>query len=363
VKASSSILLDPTLRSNDEVEFEQDLKASVVGQEEAVTKVARCVQKHMSGLVAPHRPICNLLLLGPTGTGKTRLVEAVSEKLFGADADIIKIDCSEFQASHDISKIVGAPPGYVGHNDKNTKPLIDQEILDKHIVDGKKLAIVLFDEIEKANLSLWNLLLGITDKARLTTGSGNVLDFTNSMIFMTSNLGSASMAKQAEGGMGFGMGAGRTSNKQLASAAIEAARRNFSPEFMNRLDDTIVFHTLLPAHLLQILRIELLKVQRRIIASSNHIKFVFHCDSSAEAFLIKTGFHARDNARHLKRAIETWVVDPLSSLILSGQLETGDTVILSHLNDKLNFAKIPAEIIASHPVAEWEDLRPACATE
>src|SRR5487761_1130739 len=195
------IMLDPTRRSSEVQQFEDDLRHKVVGQERAVKQLARAYQIYRAGIAAPGRPLANLLLLGPTGSGKTRLVEAAAEVLFGDERAVLKVDCAEFQHSHEISKLIGSPPGYLGH--RETHPLINQESLDQYHTDTLKLSLVLFDEIEKASDSLWQLLLGILDKAALTLGDNRRVDFSRCMIFMTSNLGSQEMAKLVEGGLGF----------------------------------------------------------------------------------------------------------------------------------------------------------------
>ncbi|MGH7867845.1 MAG: AAA family ATPase, partial [Candidatus Dormibacteraceae bacterium] len=173
-------ILDPTLRSPEVRDFESALRKRVVGQDRAIRQLARVYQVYQAGLGAPGRPIVNLLLLGPTGSGKTRLVEAAAEVLFGSSKAVLKIDCAEFQHSHEIAKIIGSPPGYLGH--RETQPLITQETLEEHCTDNVKLSLVLFDEIEKASDALWQLLLGILDKATLTLGDNRHVDFSRAMI-------------------------------------------------------------------------------------------------------------------------------------------------------------------------------------
>src|ERR1039457_6808193 len=187
MKTVLNAVLDPTRRSNESREFENALRRKIVGQEPAIEKVAEIYQMFLAGLNPPGRPVGNLLFLGPTGSGKTRVVEAVAESLFGDPKALIKIDCAEFQHSHEIAKLIGSPPGYLGH--RETHPLLSQEVLQQHYTDKMKLSFVLFDEIEKASDSLWNLLLGILDKGVLTLGDNRKVDFSRAMIFMTSNLG------------------------------------------------------------------------------------------------------------------------------------------------------------------------------
>src|SRR5438132_6051130 len=193
--------LDPTRRSSDAQDFETAIRRKIVGQDPAVEKVVEIYQMFLAGLNAPGRPVGNLLFLGPTGSGKTRVVEAMAEALFGDPRAVIKIDCAEFQHSHEIAKLIGSPPGYLGH--RETHPLLTQEVLNQHHTDRMKLSFVLFDEIEKASDSLWNLLLGILDKATLTLGDNRRVDFSRSMIFLTSNLGAAAMSSILRPNLGF----------------------------------------------------------------------------------------------------------------------------------------------------------------
>jgi ATP-dependent Clp protease ATP-binding subunit ClpB len=242
--------LDPTLQSPGVRDFENALRQRVVGQDRAVRRLARVFQVYQSGLSAPGRPIVNLLLLGPTGSGKTRLVEAAAEALFGNARAMVKIDCAEFQHSHEIAKLIGSPPGYLGH--RETQPMITQDVLEQHYTERAKVSLVLFDEIEKASDALWQLLLGILDKATLTLGDNRRVDFSRSLVFLTSNLGSHEMSKLMSGGLGYNSGAredGEELDQKIYRTAMEAARRKFSPEFMNRIDKVIVFRTLKREHL------------------------------------------------------------------------------------------------------------------
>jgi ATP-dependent Clp protease ATP-binding subunit ClpB len=323
------LILDPNRRSSEVLSFEESLRRKVVGQDRAVRQLARVYQVFRAGFSAPGRPLSNLLLLGPTGSGKTRLVEAAAETLLGNERAVLKIDCAEFQHSHEISKLIGSPPGYLGH--RETHPLITQESLDQFHTEMHKLSLVLFDEIEKASDSLWQLLLGILDKATLTLGDNQRVDFSRCMIFMTSNLGSHEITKLMEGGLGF-TGAQKELDSELDQriyrTASEAARRKFTPEFMNRIDKIIVFRNLQREHLEKILDIELERVQDRIMRSAREKQFVFQCTEAARNFLLEEGTDAKFGARHLKRAIERHVVFPLSNLIATYQIQTGDLVTI-----------------------------------
>jgi ATP-dependent Clp protease ATP-binding subunit ClpB len=319
--------LDPTLHSPEVKDFERALMKRVVGQDRAIRRLARIYQVYKAGLAVAGRPLANLLFLGPTGSGKTRLVEAAGEVLFGSIHPILKIDCAEFQHSHEIAKLIGSPPGYLGH--RETQPLITQEALEAHYTEKLRLSFVLFDEIEKASDALWHLLLGILDKATLTLGDNRRVDFSHSIIFMTSNLGSHEVSKLMRGGMGFSAES-RADDEELDHkiyrVAVEAARRKFSPEFMNRIDKVIVFRSLRKEHLEKILDIELSKVQERIIAAAPGNQFVFKCTRSARDLLLREGTDPKSGARHLKRAIERHLVFPLSNLMATKQVCLGDVV-------------------------------------
>lgn len=195
---SERILLDPTIKSFEAQEFENKLFSKVVGQDRAVRKMANLYQVYLSGMASAGRPIGNLLFLGPTGSGKTRVVEAAAEILFGDSKAVLKIDCAEFQHSHEIAQLIGSPPGYLGH--RETPPLLTQEAVDQYHTDKLKLTLLLFDEIEKANDALWQLLLGILDKATLTLGDNRRVDMSRAIVFMTSNLGAAEMSEFISGG-------------------------------------------------------------------------------------------------------------------------------------------------------------------
>jgi len=335
-------ILDPTQNSPEVREFENALRRRVIGQERAVRRLARVYQVYQAGLSTPGRPVVNLLFLGPTGSGKTRLVEAAAEVLFGNARAVVKVDCGEFQHSHEIAKLIGSPPGYLGH--RETQPLITQEVLEQYHTEKLKLSLVLFDEIEKASDALWQLLLGILDKGTLTLGDNRRVDFSRTLIFLTSNLGSHQVMSLMAGGLGF---SARTAeddedlDQKIYRAAQEAARRKFSPEFMNRIDKVIVFRALNREHLEQILDIELERVQERIISATGANQFVFRCTAAARDYLLQEGTDMKFGARHLKRAIERHLVFPLSNLLATKQIQLGDLVTIDYdsLLEKLIFVK------------------------
>jgi ATP-dependent Clp protease ATP-binding subunit ClpB len=348
-------ILNPDLRSPEVRDFETALRKRVVGQDRAVRQLSRVYQVHLAGLGAPGRPIVNLLLLGPTGSGKTRLVEAAAEVLFGKANAVLKVDCAEFQHSHEIAKLIGSPPGYLGH--RETQPMITQDLLEEHFTEKARLALVLFDEIEKASDALWQLLLGILDKGTLTLGDNRRVDFSKAMIFLTSNLGSLEVAKLMTGGMGFSGNREEDHtvlDQKIYRVASEAARRKFSPEFMNRIDKVIVFRTLQPQHLHKILDIELDKVRQRVMSAAGDRQFVLECTDSARDFLLREGTDAQFGARHLRRAIERHLVFPLSNLIATGQIGLGDLVTVKYDTeiDRLTFLKEEQGALVTAPEHE-----------
>jgi ATP-dependent Clp protease ATP-binding subunit ClpA len=327
--------LDPQKRGSTSRHFEEELRQRVVGQDEAVQALVDLYQVFSAGLHSPGRPVGNLLFLGSTGSGKTRTVEAAAEILFGDSRALIKVDCAEFQHSHEIAKLVGSPPGYLGH--RETHPLITQEALAASHRDGLKLSFLLFDEIEKASDALWQLLLGMLDKATLTLGDNRRVDLSQTVIFLTSNLGGSQIADLMHGGMGFIQPKDKATTglyEKVESTAVEAARRKFSPEFMNRLDKVVVFHPLRKEQLEQILEIELAKVQQRVMDAASR-RFRFRVTPAAREFLLREGTDLKYGARHLKRAIECYVVNPLARLVATDQVNTEDILLIDrHPVDK-----------------------------
>lgn len=341
MRTGINAVLDPTRRSGDATEFDAALRRRIVGQDLAIDKVVEIYQMFLAGLNPPGRPVGNLLFLGPTGSGKTRVVEALAEALFGDPRALIKIDCAEFQHSHEIAKLIGSPPGYLGH--RETHPLLTQEALNQWHTDKLKLSILLFDEIEKASDALWQLLLGILDKATLTLGDNRRVDLSQCLIVMTSNLGAAEMSDLVGGGMGFGPKTPFVDTKldeKMTRTAQEAARRKFSPEFMNRIDKVVVFKTLRPEHLEQIIEIELGMVQQRILQATGNHQFVFSCTPPVKKFLLNEGTDPKYGARHLKRAIERHIVFPLANLVATSQVKLGDFVRIDiEADGRMQFVK------------------------
>jgi ATP-dependent Clp protease ATP-binding subunit ClpB len=345
-QVANNFFLDPRVKCAQAQEFDQQLSALIIGQENAVSSMGSLYQLFLAGMNQTNKPVGALLFLGPTGSGKTRVVEAAADILFGDPNAVIKVNCAEFQHSHEIAKLIGSPPGYLGH--RETSPLLTQENLDRFHTENIKLSLILFDEIEKASDSLWKLLLGILDKATLTLGDNRRVDFSRSLIIMTSNLGAREMSELMEGRIGFAA-AQQLNNldksqidldEKIQRTAVQAASRNFSPEFMNRIDKLVVFRSLNQEHLRQILDLELRALQRRIMRSAR-TTFLFRCSDSVKELLLREGMDSRYGARHLKRSIERLLVMPMSNLVASGQIRFGDSidVDLDHNGSDISFAR------------------------
>jgi ATP-dependent Clp protease ATP-binding subunit ClpB len=335
-------LLDASKTGTKAKDLETQLHRLVIGQEEAIHEIVNTYQTYLAGLSPEGRPIGNFLFLGPTGTGKTRAVEATAEALLGNPRAVIKIDCGEFQHSHEIAKLIGSPPGYLGH--RETHPMLAQEVLNQYQTDSVKLSFVLFDEIEKASDALWNLLLGILDKATLTLGDNRKVDFSNALIFMTSNIGATEMSSLVSPKLGFhvstpddGNGA-PTLPAKLARTGVEAARRKFTPEFLNRLDRIVVFKALGNEELNRIIDIELELVQQRVQSAAGGKPFFINVTGNARKFLLTQGIDLRYGARPLKRAIERLLVQPLSNLMATDQIQRHDRIRITHSGESPSLA-------------------------
>lgn len=359
-----NVPLDPTRTGRDAEVLEGSLRRMIVGQDEAIQQIVNIYQMHLTGMSPSGRPVGNFLFLGPTGSGKTRIVEATAEALVRNPRAVIKIDCAEFQHSHEIAKLIGSPPGYLGH--RETHPLLSQEVLNQYHSETCKLSFVLFDEIEKASDALWNLLLGVLDKGTLTLGDNRKVDFSRAMIFMTSNLGATEMAALVNPRLGFnapecarqsqnGTVDEKLSGKMMRSG-VEAARRKFTPEFINRLDKIVTFKPLGTCELRRILDIELNLVQQRIFNTSPDRSFVFKASDPAKEFLLQEGTDLKYGARHLKRAIERLLVQPMSNLIATDQVRGGDCVNVDFdvVSNALTFVK-EAEGLPVHAMADLVD--------
>ena len=356
MRAAVKQQLNPSIRSSETRDFQHALKAKIVGQEEGVQALVDLYQVFCAGLNSPGRPVGNLLFLGPTGSGKTRIVEAAAEILFGDPRAVIKVDCAEFQHSHEIAKLIGSPPGYLGH--RETHPLITQEGLAASHTDKLKLSFLLFDEIEKASDSLWQLLLGMLDKATLTLGDNRRVDLSQTVIFMTSNLGGGEITELMGGGYGFIKSGDKPKDNldvKVERTAVEAARRKFSPEFMNRLDKIVVFHPLQRKQLEEVLDIELTMVQQRVLETAKG-QFLFRVTEQGRDFLLEEGTDQRYGARHLKRAIERHVVYPMANLLATEQVHFGDLICIDRDRDEMNLSFVREGENVAMPVRRAEPL-------
>lgn len=317
----------------------QALATKVVGQDKATQALVDILDSFLAGMCDPRRPAGNALFLGPTGTGKTHVVESFAESLFGNSQACLRIDCSEFQHSHEIAKLIGSPPGYLGHNE--THPIFTEERLAKFHTEHLKLSIVLFDEIEKASDNLWNLLLGILDNATVTTGTNKVVDFRKTIIVMTSNVGAKQMGDR---GLGFAEQPVAENAQRLEEIATSAAKSKFSPEFMNRIENLITFQPLTPEQIEKILDIELKKLERRLylgdfIKGGIDERFSFSLSKAARAKLIDEGYNPTYGARHLRRTIQRRLQRPLAKLVASNQISNKDVVnICDNGGDDFDFS-------------------------
>lgn len=333
-------ILDPLLKK---------MSTRLVGQEDAARVLVDMVAVHLSGFGAPGRPAGNALFLGPTGSGKTHAVEVLCEGLVGDPKGMVKIDCAEFQHSHEIAKLVGSPPGYLGH--RETPPLLTQKRIDGLQKDGMPLSVVLFDEIEKASDALWQLLLGVLDKATLTLGDNNVTNFEKVLVIMTSNLGAKQMQNKR-----FGFTQGDTvelvDDSRLDDIAKQAAKKHFTAEFMNRLDHVVTFKTLTKEQISQIMKIELGIIQQMFWTKA---KFLYQLTPAAKYTILEEGYSQEYGARDLKRSIERRVRLPLAGLVSSGQVAPGDAVVIDQISPTDEQFEFSIQALASTDI-KFKDL-------
>ena len=314
------------LESERLLNLENILHKRVVGQNEAVRAIARAVRRARVGIKDPNRPIGSFIFLGPTGVGKTELSKALAEAIFGDENSIIRVDMSEYMESHSVAKLIGSPPGYVGHEDGGQLT---------EAVRRKPYSIVLLDEIEKAHPDLFNVLLQIMEDGRLTDSKGKVVNFKNTIIIMTSNVGSHQIKKQKSIGFNNASANGETEYEKMKENILEELKRKFKPEFLNRLDDTIVFHKLSDEDLDKIMDLMLASIRKRL--EDREIYLSFEVDS--KKFLLNKGIDLDYGARPLRRLIIKEVEDRLSEEILQGNIKIGDKIMVSELENKLVFSK------------------------
>jgi CheY-like chemotaxis protein len=307
--------------------FADLLTRKLVGQTAALESIAPYVQMHMAGLSPPDRPVGVFLLVGPTGTGKTRTVEVLAEVLHGSPKSFLKIDCGEFQSDHEVAKLIGAPPGYLGH--RETKPLLTQERLNSVTSSGSDLSLVLFDEIEKAAPSLTVLLLGVLDRATLNLGDNTVVSFERSMIFLTTNLGAREMGRELRPEVGFAPGERPAANDmrgRLEAIGVGAVRRRFSPEFVNRIDAVVTYLPLDAAAVARILDQHIDELQRHVYTRLGDRSFAIEVSQAARDVLVNRGVSPEYGARELKRTVHRLLTQPLAVLVASGRIEPGTLV-------------------------------------
>lgn len=329
-----NLVLDPNFGGKASETFKTALESLVVGQGEAIQQLTRSYQMIQAGMAPPNRPMATFLYLGPTGVGKTKMVESLAEVVHGSSESVIKIDCGEYQHGHEIAKLIGSPPGYLGH--KETHPLLSQDVLTKVTTDKFPYSIVLFDEIEKASDTLWNLLLGVLDKGILTLGDNRKVDFSKSLIFLTSNLGAREMSAAVSPGVGFFSPASASEadlKKRMTSIAVGAAKKKFTPEFINRLDHIIRFSNLSEENLGVIFGLELAAIQKR----TN--KLTILVDEAAKKSLISDSYSQEFGARFMKRTLQREIVEPLANLSASKQLLEGESVEIRLVEKKLIFVR------------------------
>ena len=312
----------------------QQLASRLVGQSHAIAEIVPYLQMHRAGLGPEGRPAGVFLLLGPTGTGKTRTVEALADVLHGNDKSLVRVDCGEFQMEHEIAKLIGAPPGYLGH--RETPPMLTQQKLGAVTSEGSNLALVLFDEIEKAAPSMTRLLLGVLDKAVLRLGDNTTVNFERTLIFLTSNLGASAMRKEVLPDFGFGAGAPASHQgtlRKLSSIGLGAVKRKFAPEFVNRIDAVITYQPLDPDALEAILDQQIAALERHIARRLEDRAFTLELDRGARSFLLAKGTSREYGARELKRVILRKLTQPLAAMVEAGLIPPECVVQVVHQGD------------------------------
>ena len=322
------------------------LRSLIVGQDDAISAVVPYVEMYAAGLSPEGRPAGVFLLLGPTGTGKTRTVEALAQVLHGSERNVLRIDCGEFQLDHEVAKLIGAPPGYLGH--RETTPMLNQQRLNAVASQECGLSVVLFDEVEKAAPSLGRLLLGVLDKATLKLGDNTSVDFQNSLIFLTSNLGAKEMLSELQNRFGFGAMVASDPEammRKLENVALAAVRKRFSPEFVNRIDCTVTYRPLDRDSLEEILDLQIESLESHIRRRLAARAFSIELEPSARSLILEAGTSPQYGARELKRVIHRRLVQPLASMMLKGYVEPGSVVRFSAdpASDALRFETMPAE--------------------
>jgi len=304
--------------------IEEEMAKVVIGQRVAVSTLCKALRRSRADLKDPKRPIGTFALLGPTGVGKTLLAKTLAEQMFGDSKALIQLDMSEYMEKFNVSRLVGSPPGYVGYEEGGQLT---------EAVRRRPYSVVLFDEIEKAHPDVWNMLLQILEEGKLTDSVGRIVSFRNTIILLTSNVGSGSGRKS--GTMGFGTVSEDESNEKVREGILEDAKKTFRPEFLNRLDDIVVFRSLTKPDLVQILDLEVEKVAQRL----KHKRLTLQLDEKAKDFLVERGFDPQYGARPMRRAVERYLEDPLAEELLRGHLHEGEPILVTPDKDKLTFSQ------------------------
>ena len=313
-----------------------ELGEFLVGQPEAIEAIVPFVQTFEAGLAPEGRPAGVFLLLGPTGTGKTKTVESLAAVLHGSEKRLLKVDCAEFQMEHEVAKLIGAPPGYLGH--RETQPLLTQARLNAVTSEYSNLSILLLDEIEKAAPSMSRILLGVLDKAVLRLGDNSTVNFERTLIFLTSNLGAREMQQSTQPGYGFeaALGARDEDPSKLSSIGLNSVRRRFSPEFVNRIDRIVTYQSLSEEALADIVQHQLEDFAQLIEDRLGPSAFELYVDAHARVFLLDEGTTALYGARELKRAMQRHLFQPLAELVANGNVPPAATVRITHRGDEPN---------------------------
>ena len=326
------------------LKMEEILKESIIGQDEAITKLSKAIRRARAGLKDPHKPIGSFIFLGPTGVGKTEMAKILAKFLFDSEDALIRVDMSEFMEKFSVSRLVGAPPGYVGYEEGG-------QLTEK--VRRKPYSVVLLDEIEKAHPDVFNILLQVLDDGILTDGLGRKVDFRNTIIIMTSNVGARDIKKT--GGIGFGEANNKDQYISMKDKIDEAVKKMFNPEFLNRIDDTIIFHRLERNHIFDIVDIQLKSLTNRITT----LGLTLVLTKIAKEFLVDKGYDPVYGARPLKRALQRYLEDPLAEEMLKNKFSAGSKikVLLNKKKEELKFSEITSKSdVPDTPDTEKEEF-------
>ena len=305
--------------------LEEELHKRVIDQDEAVTAVADAIQRSRAGLADPNRPIASFIFLGPTGVGKTELAKALAAYLFDTEEAMVRIDMSEYMEKHTVSRLIGAPPGYVGYDEGGQLT---------EAIRRRPYAVILFDEIEKAHPDVFNVMLQILDDGRLTDAQGRTVNFKNTVIIMTSNIGSQYILDVAGDDSKY---------EQMRDRVMEAMRANFRPEFLNRIDEIIIFHSLKSEQLREIVKLQVQRLEQRLVER----KLALKLSDEALDWLAQVGYDPVYGARPLKRAIQRELETPIAKAILRGEFHEGDTIYVGVENERLVFKRLSPELISA----------------